>query len=160
MFIDWYEWYWSESSYFLYTSLSFGWLSESSPGFSLFFYCQTAGWLVLWKSVVGSSLVLPDKGSGSASHRLPSYPATQSDSCRRATPGCCPTTAPLPNWLLWEADHLLPQLLVVKHLCSGANKNMLIKLGEHQIHKSNNAVCCSCHWLQRDLRPHSRPRVS
>lgn len=41
--IDWYECYWSESSYFLSTRLSFGGLSESSPGFSLFFYCQTAG---------------------------------------------------------------------------------------------------------------------
>lgn len=61
VFIDWYEWYWSESSYFLSTGLSFGWLTKSSPGFSLFFDCQTAGWLVMWQSVVGSSVLLPDK---------------------------------------------------------------------------------------------------
>lgn len=148
LFIDWYERYWSESSYFLSTRLSFGWLSESSPGWILFFYCQAAGWLVLWQAGVGSSVLFPDKGV-----RLSRTP-TANPPCHLVvcflsvcsqwtTTGRSPTfwphrvfqstTSPLSRSLcsLFQSiSELLQEIL-----------KLLINLSQHQSQKANKAVC-------------------
>lgn len=160
VFNDWYEWYWSESSYFLSTRLSFGWLSESNPGFSLLFYCQTAGWLVLWKSGVGSSLVLPDKGV------RPNRTPTANPSCHLVcfllacshwtTPGCCPTTTFLPQLAsLWSITSFATAPCCKASLHWYMKICWLVLVNIRASEPTMQSTCSlSHHWLQRDQRPH------
>lgn len=148
MFIDWYEWYWSESTYFLSTTLSFGWLSESCLGFSLFFYCQTAGWLALWQSAVGSSLLMPEIGvrlchtptANPPCHLVASFLLVCS---QWEASSHCPTTPPPPKPApLRSRSHfgIVPCCKARQDWCR-KNKTPLINLSQHQSQKANNAVC-------------------
>lgn len=147
--ICWYEWYWSKSSYFLSTRLSFGWLCKSNSGFSLFLHCQTGGWLVLWQSAVGSSVRVPDK-RGQAEPNTQRQPTLPHSSLLpvglpAATDGRSPsllfTWTPLSSEACLSMKQIHFVLCPSQHCLSAlVQQHPLFSLFQHHSQKENNAV--------------------